>query len=57
MTAIIIDLAARRQEREETERRRRIEAFDRELRRRLALLQDEDEDEIPVEPIRDNPYY
>ena len=54
MTAQIISLVAKRQEREEKARQKRIEAFDQELRRRLALyLEGED---IPVEPIRDNPY-
>ena len=55
MSAIIIDLAARRREREDEERQRRIDAFDRELRRRLALYLEGEE--IPVEPIRDNPYF
>ena len=54
MTAQIISLAAKREEREEKARQKRVEAFDQELRRRLALyLEGED---IPVEPIRDNPY-
>ncbi|PWC39284.1 hypothetical protein [Azospirillum sp. TSO35-2] len=53
-SAVIIDLAQKRRERDERERQVRIDAFDRELRRRLALyLEGED---IPVEPIRDNPY-
>ncbi|MBP2226769.1 hypothetical protein [Azospirillum agricola] len=54
MSAIVIDLADKRREREERERQRRIDAFDRELRRRLALYLDGDD--LPVEPIRDNPY-
>lgn len=54
MTATIIDLAAKRLEREEKERQKRIDAFDQELRRRLALYLEGDT--IPVEPIRDNPY-
>ena len=54
MTATIIDLAEKRLERDERERQLRIDTFDRELRRRLAMyLEGED---IPVEPIRDNPY-
>lgn len=54
MTAQIISLVQKRAEREEKERQKRIDAFDRELRRRLSLyLEGED---IPVEPIRDNPY-
>lgn len=55
MSATIIDLSARRREREEAERQRRIDAFDRELRRRLALYLEGEE--IPVEPIKDNPYF
>lgn len=55
MSATIIDLAAVRREREEKERERRIEAFDRELRHRLALYLEGEE--IPVEPIKDNPYF
>ena len=54
MTAVIIDLAQKRREREERERQILIDAFDRELRRRLALYLEGEE--IPVEPIRDNPY-
>ncbi len=54
MSATIISLAEKRAEREERDRQRRIDAFDRELRRRLAMyLEGED---IPVEPIKDNPY-
>ncbi|MCG5243586.1 hypothetical protein [Azospirillum doebereinerae] len=55
MSAIVISLAEKRREREERERQIRIDAFDRELRRRLALYLDGDD--IPVEPIRDNPYF
>lgn len=55
MTAMIIDLADKRREREDRERQKRIEAFDQELRRRLAMYLEGDE--IPFEPIRDNPYY
>lgn len=54
MSAIVIDLAEKRRERDERERQTRIDAFDRELRRRLALYLEGDD--IPVEPIRDNPY-
>ncbi|HYH21646.1 MAG TPA: hypothetical protein VD995_23815 [Azospirillum sp.] len=54
MTAMIIDLTEKRREREERDRQKRIDAFDRELRRRLALYLDGED--IPVEPIRDNPY-
>jgi len=54
MSAIVIDLAEKRREREERERQLRIDAFDRELRRRLALYLEGDD--VPVEPIRDNPY-
>ncbi len=54
MTAQIISLAAKREEREEKARQQRIDAFDRELRRRLALYLDGED--LPVEPIRDNPY-
>jgi len=54
MSATIISLSEKRREREERERQIRIDAFDRELRRRLALYLDGDD--IPVEPIRDNPY-
>ncbi|MGQ9368481.1 hypothetical protein [Azospirillum sp. A39] len=54
MTAIIIDLAQKRLEREADELQKRIDAFDRELRRRLALHLEEEA--IPFEPIRDNPY-
>lgn len=54
MSAIVISLAEKRREREDRERQQRIDAFDRELRRRLALYLDGDD--IPVEPIRDNPY-
>lgn len=54
MSAIVIDLAEKRRERDERERQIRIDAFDRELRRRLALYLEGDE--LPVEPIRDNPY-
>ncbi len=54
MTAQIIDLTAKRLEREEKARQKRVEAFDQELRRRLALYLEGDD--IPVEPIRDNPY-
>ncbi|HYD67091.1 hypothetical protein [Azospirillum sp.] len=54
MSAMIIDLTEKRREREERDRQKRIDAFDRELRRRLALYLDGEE--IPVEPIRDNPY-
>lgn len=54
MSATVIDFTQKRLEREDRERQRRIDAFDQELRRRLALyLEGED---IPVEPIRDNPY-
>ena len=54
MSATIIDLAQKRAEREERDRQRRIDAFDRELRHRLAMyLEGED---IAVEPIKDNPY-
>ncbi len=55
MSAIVIDLAEKRREREDRERQLRVDAFDRELRRRLALYLEGDE--IPVEPIRDNPYF
>ncbi|HEY0833487.1 MAG TPA: hypothetical protein VGE72_06205 [Azospirillum sp.] len=55
MTAMIIDLAEKRREREERDRQQRIDAFDQELRRRLALYLDGED--IPVEPIRDNPYF
>lgn len=55
MSAIIIDLAEKRAERAERQRRRRLEAFDRELRRRLAIYLEGEE--IPVEPIKDNPYF
>ncbi|HYG88009.1 MAG TPA: hypothetical protein VD978_17270 [Azospirillum sp.] len=54
MTAQIINLAVKRAEREEKERRKRIDAFDRELRRRLAMYLDGED--MPAEPIRDNPY-
>lgn len=54
MSATIVDLAQHRRKREEEERLRRIEAFDRELRRRLALYLEGEE--IPIEPIKDNPY-
>lgn len=54
MSAVVIDLAEKRRERDERERQIRIDAFDRELRRRLALYLEGDE--RPVEPIRDNPY-
>ncbi len=54
MTAQIISLAVKRAEREEKERLMRIDAFDQELRRRLALYLDGDE--IPLEPISDSPY-
>ncbi len=56
MTAIIIDFAEKRLEREERERRKRIDAFDRELRRRLALHLDAEAETAPVEPLKDNPY-
>lgn len=55
MSAMVIDFAAKRRERDERERRRRIEAFDRELRRRLA--DHLDRDVIPVEPLKDGPYF
>ncbi|CAO3418243.1 hypothetical protein [Azospirillum doebereinerae] len=55
MSAIIISFDQKRRERAERERQARIDAFDRELRRRLALYLDGDD--IPVEPIRDNPYF
>lgn len=55
MSATIIDLAAVRRERERVERERRVDAFDRELRRRLALYLEGES--IPVEPIKDNPYF
>ena len=54
MSAIVIDLSEKRRERDERERQIRIDAFDRELRRRLALYLEGDD--LPVEPIRDNPY-
>jgi hypothetical protein len=55
MSATVIDFAAKRREREEQDRQRRIDAFDQELRRRLALYLEGEE--IPVEPIKDNPYF
>ncbi|HYD32222.1 MAG TPA: hypothetical protein VEB64_15375 [Azospirillaceae bacterium] len=54
MTAQIIDLQARRTDIVRRQQREREERFDRELRRRLtAFLEGE---ELPVEPIPDNPY-
>ncbi|WP_207457265.1 hypothetical protein [Azospirillum sp. SYSU D00513] len=55
MSATIIDFADKLREREERDRQRRIDAFDQELRRRLALYLEGEE--IPVEPIKDNPYF
>lgn len=55
MSATIIDLAAVRRERAQAERQRRVDAFDRELRRRLALYLEGET--IPVEQIKDNPYF
>jgi hypothetical protein len=55
MSATIIDFAEKRREREERERQRRIDAFDQELRRRLALYLDGADDSI--ESIKDNPYF
>jgi len=55
MSAIIIDLAEKRRERDEKRRADRMRAYDDELRRRLALyLESEDR---TVEPIRDAPYF
>lgn len=54
MSAIIIDLAERRRERDDRQRAQRERAFDAELRRRLDLYLDGQD--IPIEPIRDNPY-
>lgn len=50
----VVDLAARRAAREAEERRRREDAFDRELGRRLAAFLDGRP--IPSTPIPDNPY-
>lgn len=55
MSATIVDLAHHRRKREEEERQRRIDAFDRELRRRLELYLEGEE--FTVEPIKDSPYY
>lgn len=55
MSAIVIDLAEKRREREDRERQIRVAAFDRELRRRLATYLEGGD--IPVEAIRDNPYF
>lgn len=54
MSSTVIDLAAYRAEREVRRRREREEAFDRELRRRLAAFLDGSP--IPPSPIPDNPY-
>ncbi|NYZ17312.1 hypothetical protein HL658_32620 [Azospirillum sp. RWY-5-1] len=54
MSATIIDLVQHRRKREEEERQRRIDAFDRELRRRLALYLEGDV--MAIEPIKDSPY-
>lgn len=50
----VINLQHKRAKREEQQRREREEAFDRELRRRLALFYAGQT--TPVEPIPDNPY-
>lgn len=55
MSATIVDLAQHRRKRDEEERQRRIDAFDRELRRRLELYLEGDE--MAIEPIKDSPYF
>ncbi|HYD99758.1 MAG TPA: hypothetical protein VEH84_10260 [Alphaproteobacteria bacterium] len=50
----VIDFAAQRRQRQDAEQRRRQEAFDRELSRRLAAFLDGRP--IPAERIADNPY-
>lgn len=54
MTAQIIDLQARRIDIALRQQREREERFDRELRRRLTAFLEGDD--LPVEPIPDNPY-
>lgn len=52
--ADIIDLTKAREEREMRRQKEREEAFDRELRRRLALFYAGQK--LPADPIPDNPY-
>jgi hypothetical protein len=54
MTATIIDFTAKRREFRCREHEQREAAFDRELRRRLAVFLDGGK--LPNEPISDNPY-
>ena len=54
MGGTVVDLAEKRAELARAERRRREEAFDRELRRRMELFLAGQP--IPSTPIPDNPY-
>lgn len=54
MTAQIIDLQTRRADIARRRRLEREEKFDLELRRRLSMFLDGEE--LPYEPIPDNPY-
>jgi hypothetical protein len=54
MTATIIDFSEKRRERDERERCRRIDTFDRELRRRLAVYLEGNA--TAAEAIKDSPH-